>query len=86
MLAILLAAIAAFVSANDAVQLGNALDRRVPLSQGGWALAGTSCPGGSSVITYQSFQGCCPTTYQNQQIACCPASEFIIVALILSTR
>ena len=82
MLAILLAAVAACVYANDAVQLG----KRVPLSQGGWALAESSCPGGTSVIIYQSFQGCCPTTYRNQETACCPASEFIIVALIPTTR
>ena len=81
MLAILLAAVVASVSANDAVALG----RRFPLSQGGFALAGSSCPPGSSEITYQNFQGCCPTTYRNQQVACCPNSECITLVPILPT-
>lgn len=84
MLTFLLAAFAASVSANNAVKLDYTLDRRVPLSDGGWALSGTTCPVGSSEFTYQSFQGCCPTTYRNQETACCPASPFFILVSILT--
>jgi len=63
----------AAASVNGAVQIDDTLERRIVLGEGGWALSATSCPSGSSVITDNGFEGCCPTTYQHDGHACCPS-------------